>query len=69
MRRGKEPLEAAKIAIKRIVNNYPNFFGAVIAVNLQGDYSAACNGMKEFPFSVVNPKIGTVIVRKVKCLN
>lgn len=54
MRRGSTPTVAAEIAIKRIVNKYPNFMGAVIAINRDGEFAAACNGMKVFPFSVGN---------------
>ncbi|KAF2883676.1 hypothetical protein ILUMI_22491 [Ignelater luminosus] len=67
MRRGKRPKEAAQIAINRIVERYPKFFGAVIAVNMKGEYSAACNGMKAFPFSVVNNELQHVTVQEVSC--
>lgn len=67
MRRGKNPREAAKIAIGRIVQKYPKFFGGVIAVNVKGEYSAACNGMQAFPFSVVNNELQNVTVQELPC--
>lgn len=36
IKRGATPLEAAKLAIKRIVKKYPNFMGAVLVANIQG---------------------------------
>ncbi|XP_075229322.1 N(4)-(Beta-N-acetylglucosaminyl)-L-asparaginase-like [Lycorma delicatula] len=69
MRRGASPTEAAETAIKRIAQYYPKFFGAVIAANVSGEYGAACNGMKEFPYSVVSPKLKHVTVKKIPCFN
>lgn len=65
MRKGADPTTASEIAITRIINVYPNFFGGVIAVNVNGEYGAACNGMKEFPFSVANNK--EIVVKHIKC--
>lgn len=67
MRRGKTPQEAADIAIARIAKKYPTFFGAVVVVNVAGEYAAACNGMKEFVFSVANGDLDGVTLQKVKC--
>ena len=67
MRRGTLPENAARIAIQRISAHYPNFSGAVIAVNIDGLFGAACNGLSEFPFSVVNTKLREVTVKTVKC--
>lgn len=53
MRRGSTPQEAARTAVSRIAKYYPDFSGAVIAVNKDGDYAAACNGMTLFPYIVV----------------
>lgn len=67
MRRGALPENAAKLAIKRISTHYPNFSGAVIAVNIDGLYGAACNGLSEFPYSVINSKLRDVTVKTIKC--
>ncbi|KAK4887569.1 hypothetical protein RN001_003840 [Aquatica leii] len=67
MRRGSTPLEASRIAVKRISDKYPNFAGAVLAVNRNGEYAAACNGMNEFPYSVIRQGWDQVIVNLVKC--
>ena len=36
MRRGKTPIEACKVALNRITRKYPEFQGAVVAVNNKG---------------------------------
>lgn len=53
MRRGSTPEEASRTAVNRIAKYYPDFSGAVIAVNINGDYATACNGMTTFPYIVV----------------
>lgn len=58
MRNGMSPQIAAESAIKRIASHHPKFFGAVIAVNVYGEYGAACNGMESFPFCVANQELG-----------
>lgn len=65
MRRGSTPTVAAEFAIHRIVSKYPNFMGAVIAINVNGEFGAACNGIKEFPFSVGNEE--GVKLHKIPC--
>lgn len=70
MRQGKSPSEAAAEVIGRIRQFYPRFFGAIISANIQGEFGAACSGMKEFGYSVVNAsskEAGKVRVEKVKC--
>lgn len=69
MRRGASPEAAARTAINRIVQHYPTFFGAVIALNNKGEYGAACNGMKnKFPFYVANPILGPKLL-SIECSN
>ena len=53
MRQGKGPTEAAREAILCIKHFYPNFFGAIIATTVSGDFGAACSGMEKFHYSVV----------------
>ncbi|XP_017784436.1 PREDICTED: N(4)-(Beta-N-acetylglucosaminyl)-L-asparaginase [Nicrophorus vespilloides] len=64
---GKSPTEAAQIAIKRIVDKYPSFFGAVIVSDKDGNYGAACNGMPEFIFSIANPETEGAKLESVLC--
>lgn len=66
MERGLSPTEAAQYAIMSIASKYPSFFGALLAVKRNGEYGAACNGMKEFPFSIATSD--KVIVETVKCV-
>lgn len=66
MRRGSTPEEASSTAISRIAKYYPDFSGAVIAVNKNGDYATACNGMTSFPYIVaVN---GNVTLKTDACV-
>ncbi|CAK1578085.1 unnamed protein product [Parnassius mnemosyne] len=69
MRRGATPLNAAETAIKRIAKHYSNFMGAVIAVNKNGNYSAACHGLGDlpFPFVVYDSSHKEYLIQKVKC--
>uniref|UniRef100_A0A915B0F0 N(4)-(beta-N-acetylglucosaminyl)-L-asparaginase n=1 Tax=Parascaris univalens TaxID=6257 RepID=A0A915B0F0_PARUN len=51
MRSGETAQKATEIAILRISKIYPNFSGALIAVNKNGEYAAACHGMPSFGYS------------------
>ncbi|XP_011869795.1 PREDICTED: N(4)-(Beta-N-acetylglucosaminyl)-L-asparaginase-like [Vollenhovia emeryi] len=68
MRYGATPSVAARNAINRIAAYYPDFFGAVIALNAQGEYGAACNGMAAFPYYVANPTLGPKLL-SIQCSN
>ncbi|XP_059060098.1 N(4)-(Beta-N-acetylglucosaminyl)-L-asparaginase-like isoform X2 [Achroia grisella] len=52
MRRGASPNRAARTAIERIASHYSDFSGAVIALTNDGEYGAACHGIKSFPYVV-----------------
>lgn len=52
LRNGQSPKKAAQLAIDRIKQFHPKFFGGIIVLNHLGEYAAACNGMSQFPFSV-----------------
>lgn len=69
LRNGKSPRKAAQLAIHRVREFYPNFFGGIIVVNAKGIYAAACNGMEKFPFSVAtsNENNGNVQIKTVSC--
>ncbi|KAK4796019.1 hypothetical protein SAY86_028345 [Trapa natans] len=51
MRQGMEPRLAAKDAMSRIARKYPDFMGAVIAINREGVHAGACHGWT-FQYSV-----------------
>lgn len=51
MRQGMDPKHAAVDAISRISRKYPNFVGAVFAVNKKGEHAGACHGWT-FQYSV-----------------
>ncbi|XP_057475735.1 probable isoaspartyl peptidase/L-asparaginase 3 isoform X1 [Actinidia eriantha] len=61
MRLGMEPELAAKDAILRIARKYPNFVGAIFAVNKHGVHAGACHGWT-FQYSVRSPEMDDVEV-------
>lgn len=44
MRRGHPPQQAAQDAVRRILKFYPDYIGAVIAVDASGRHAAAAAG-------------------------
>ncbi|XP_053989075.1 N(4)-(Beta-N-acetylglucosaminyl)-L-asparaginase-like [Hylaeus anthracinus] len=69
MRRGASPTEAATTAIRRIAEHYPTFTGAVIALNKEGEYGAACNGITRFAHYIANPQLGKPTMNYVDCID
>ncbi|PAN39441.1 hypothetical protein PAHAL_7G243000 [Panicum hallii] len=61
MRQGMEPRDAAMDAISRIARKFPNFVGAVFAVNKKGVHAGACHGWT-FQYSVRNSSMHDVEV-------
>ncbi|MED6155926.1 hypothetical protein PIB30_009988 [Stylosanthes scabra] len=59
MRLGMEPKLAAKDAIARIARKFPDFMGAVVAVNKKGEHVGACHGWT-FQYSVRSPAMKDV---------
>lgn len=68
MREGKTPTKAAEITIRAISRNYPNFMGAIVAVDKNGHFGAACHGIDFFKFCVQNYYLENVKIIKVKCI-
>lgn len=68
MRAGLSPSKAAEVAMLRVSQYYPEFMGAVVAVNIAGEYGAACHGIETFPFSVADSVTNTVEIKKVTCI-
>jgi N4-(beta-N-acetylglucosaminyl)-L-asparaginase len=56
-----DPQDAAKDAISRIARKYPDFIGAVFAVNKEGVHAGACHGWT-FQYSVRNSSMQDVEV-------
>lgn len=75
MRRGASPKEAATTAVKRIAKYYPHFSGAIIALDKNGNYGAACNGLNRkefpigFPYYVVNKELGKPTLKYESCID
>lgn len=68
MKQGRSPEKAAQMAIDRISEKYPKFFGAIIAVRKDGAFGAACSGMEKFPFVVASPEYGKAELFYKKCV-
>ncbi|BFG23118.1 hypothetical protein CerSpe_093920 [Prunus speciosa] len=64
MRLGMEPNLAAKDAISRIARKFPDFVGAVFAINKKGVHAGACHGWT-FQYSVRSPEMDNVKVYTV----
>jgi N4-(beta-N-acetylglucosaminyl)-L-asparaginase len=56
-----DPRDAATDAISRIARKYPDFIGAVFAVNKEGVHAGACHGWT-FQYSVRNSSMQDVEV-------
>lgn len=68
MRQGQSPTTAAETAIKRIAKHYPKFSGAVIALSKDGQFGAACNGFKGFPYYASNVQLGKPTIFYIPCI-
>jgi len=68
MRQGVPPNIAADQVIRRVSSKYPDFVGAVIALNVAGEVGAACAGIDEFPYVVSSRQLGAGTLEKVKCI-
>jgi len=56
-----EPKLAAKDAMARIARKFPDFLGAVVALNKKGEHAGACHGWT-FKYSVRSPAMKDVEV-------
>ncbi|PON51048.1 Peptidase T2, asparaginase [Parasponia andersonii] len=61
MRLGMDPRLAAKDAISRIARKFPDFVGAIFAINKNGVHAGACYGWT-FQYSVRSPEMDDVKV-------
>ena len=46
------PRQAALDALYRIVTKYESFVGAIITISSDGNFSAACHNLNDFPYVV-----------------
>lgn len=65
MRRGMSPSDAAEEALRRIVEYQKKFEGALVAVNKEGKYGAACYGW-DFKYSIRTPEVEEVKIIEIK---
>ena len=68
MRQGASPKAATETAIRRIAAKYPEFQGAVIALNKNGEYGAACYGYEFFPYCFANMRTKKAKTILLQCL-
>ncbi|XP_071452418.1 N(4)-(Beta-N-acetylglucosaminyl)-L-asparaginase-like isoform X2 [Hetaerina americana] len=68
MRRGFIPDISAKYALQRIIKFYPKFQGAIVVVDKDGKFGAACNGFGTFHYSCASQDLGQTI-KEVKCID
>ena len=52
LRLGMTPRQAALDALYRIVTKYESFVGAIITISSDGNFSAACHNLNDFPYVV-----------------
>lgn len=67
MGNGMTPTQAATTAINAIRRKYPNFKGAVVAANKQGQYGAACHLWTNYAITFRSPTVPTATVYNVSC--
>ena len=53
MRQGASPQTAAEDAVRRIVQYYPDYVGALFAIDKEGNHAGACHGWT-FQYSIQN---------------
>ena len=69
MRQGRSPSEAAELVIIRVAKKFPDFVGAVVTLNRDGEWGAACHGIETFPFVVANQQLGVSTRMQVDSLS
>ena len=67
LRNGFSPQEAAERVIDRIQEYYPNNMAAVVVVDKNGNYGAACMIFSSFPISIYYPGLEEVKVETTTC--
>ena len=68
MRLGASPKAATETAVRRIAMKYPNFHGAVIALNKVGEYGVACHGYPDVPYYISNVRTEGAKEMRIPCL-
>ncbi|XP_070553567.1 N(4)-(Beta-N-acetylglucosaminyl)-L-asparaginase-like [Ptychodera flava] len=67
MRRGLSAKEASAEALSRIAYKYNDFRGAIIAVNKEGDYGAACYGYTTVEITYRTGSMANITVEEIQC--
>ncbi|GAU98464.1 hypothetical protein RvY_09606 [Ramazzottius varieornatus] len=67
MAQGIEPEAAAEESLKKITQFYPDFSGAVVAVDRRGNHGAACHGFESFQYSVFAAGFKDAVLKNIPC--
>lgn len=67
LRNGLTPQEAAERVIDRIQEFYPRNFAAIVVVDKNGNFGAACQVFTQFPISIYYPGLEEVNVETTVC--
>lgn len=67
MRNGQTPQKAAEIVIDRISQYYPENAAAIVVVDKDGNYAAACQNFNSFPISIRHSELDAVKIEVTKC--
>lgn len=67
IRHGMTPTEASQDALKRIAKHYPDFKGAILAVDKNGQHGAACHGFPVFHYCYKDSNSNQVKQEKILC--
>ncbi|CAI2356705.1 unnamed protein product [Caenorhabditis sp. 36 PRJEB53466] len=67
METGTKPAKATHKAIQRILDVFPKFSGAIVAMDSHGHTGVACANIKNFGYNVAY-RNGTVVTHKTPCL-
>lgn len=68
LRSNNSPSKAGELALRRILEYYTSFMGAIVVVNKDGEYGAACTGLDRFPFSIYDASSNAVRIEYVSCI-
>ena len=54
--------------ISRVAGKFPDFVGAVVTLNKEGEWGAACHGVSKFPFLVASEQLAVSTRMEVEAL-
>lgn len=67
LRNGLSPQESAENVIDRIQEYYPRSIAAILVVDKNGNYGAACQIFDDFPISIFYPGLNETKIETIEC--